>query len=116
MTQLKIATAAIALLAAFGVAKPAAADAPVPCTGDAIACQDLRVTQRGTDPQSGAHITMTFSTRPGMSPQSMMLTLSIATSQDSCGSATDTYANVNPDDTRSIDGYLCKFYATYERH
>jgi hypothetical protein len=51
-----------------------------------------------------------------MKPQSMMLTLSIATSLDSCGSATDTYANVNPDDTRSIDGYLCKLYATYERY
>jgi hypothetical protein len=36
MTQLKIATAAIALLTAFGVAKPAAADAPVPCTDVAI--------------------------------------------------------------------------------
>jgi hypothetical protein len=97
------------------VAKPAAADAPVPCTGDAAACQDLRVTQRGTDPQSGAHFTVVFSTRPGMNLQSI-LTLSIATSQDSCGSATDTYANVYPHDPRSIDGYLCKFYATYERH
>jgi hypothetical protein len=52
MTQLKIATAAIALLAAFGVAKPAAADAPVPCTGDAAACQDLRVTQREPIPKA----------------------------------------------------------------
>jgi len=46
----------------------------------------------------------------------MILTLSIAASSDGCGSANDTFANLNPGDTRSIDGYLCQLRATYERH
>ena len=45
----------------------------------------------------------------------MMLTLSIAASSDSCDSATDTFANANPDEPRSIDGYLCQLRATWER-
>jgi hypothetical protein len=72
--------------------------------------------QRGTDQQRGAHFLMRPDTRPGMQPQSMILTLSIGLVERSCGSANDTFANLNPGDTRSIDGYLCQLRATYERN
>jgi hypothetical protein len=117
MNRLNLPPAAgIGVLAAVAMIRTAAADSTVPCSGDDAACQDINITQRGTDQQSGAHFLMRFATRPGMEPQSMILTLSIAASSDGCGSANDTFANLNPGDTRSIDGYLCQLRATYERH
>ena len=116
MAQLKITlVAAIAVLAGIALRQPAAADSPVPCSGDDSACQLLVVEQRGTDPNSGAHIHLKFTNPPGFVKQSMMLTLSIASSSDSCDSATDTFANLNSDDPRDIDGYLCQLRATWER-
>src|ERR1700722_2115051 len=117
MNRLNLPPAAvIGVLAAVAMIRTAAADSPVPCSGDDAACQAIDITQRGTDWQSGAHFVMMFDTRSGMQPQSMILTLSIASSSDSCGSANDTFANLNPGETRSIDGYLCQLRATYERH
>jgi hypothetical protein len=56
MNQLKIAlVAAIAILAGNALRQPAAANTPVPCSGDDSACQLLVVEQRGTDPNSGAY-------------------------------------------------------------
>ena len=108
--------AAIGVLAAVAaMIRTAAADSTVPCSGDDAACQAIDIVQRGTDWQSGAHFLMKFDTRPGMQPQSMILTLSIASSSDSCDSANDTFANLNSGEARSIDGYLCKLRATYER-
>jgi hypothetical protein len=107
--------AAIGILAGIVIGQHAAADIPVSCNGDATACELLNVVQYGTDFQSGAHFVMKFTTDPGRPPQSMMLTLSIASSKDSCASAADTFANVNPGDPRSIDGYLCQLRATWER-
>jgi hypothetical protein len=66
-------------------------------------------------PQSGAHFLMRFDTPPDRLPQSMMSTLSIASSSDSCSAAVDTYVNINLGDGRSIDGYLCKLRVTWER-
>jgi hypothetical protein len=117
MTNRKITAAvAIGVLAGVVIGQHAAADIPVSCNGDATACGLLNVVQYGTDFQSGVHFVMKFSTEPGRPPQSMMLTLSIASSKDSCDSATDTFANVNPDESRSIDGYLCQLRATWERN
>src|ERR1700722_241217 len=101
MNRLNLPPAAgIGVLAAVAMIRTAAADSPVPCSGDDAACQNINITQRGTDQQSGAHFLMRFDTRRRMEPQSMILTLSIASSSDSCGSANDTYANLNPGDTR----------------
>ena len=108
--------AAIGVLAAVAMIRTAAADSTVPCSGDDAACQAINIVQRGTDQQSDAHFLMKFDTSPGMQPQSMMLTLSIASSSNSCGSANDTFANLNSGEARSIDGYLCQLRATYERH
>jgi hypothetical protein len=58
------------------------------------------VVQYGTDPQSGAHFVMRFDTLPDSLPQTMMSTLSIASSSDSCAAAIDTYANINPGEGR----------------
>ena len=116
MAKQKIALATVfALLTGLVMRQHASADSPVPCTGDASACGVLDVVQHGTDPQSGAHFIMTIAPRLDKTPQSMMLTLSIASSSDSCASAVDTYANINPEAQRSIDGYLCKLRATWER-
>jgi hypothetical protein len=117
MANPKIAlAAAIGVLAGVAIGQHAAADIPVSCNGDATACGLLNVVQYGTDPQSGVHFVMGFTTPSGKVSQSMILTLSIASSKDSCGSATDTFANVNPDESRSIDGYLCQLRATWERN
>ena len=88
---------------------------PVPCTGDATACGLLNVVQYGTDFESGAHFVLRFDLPPNSLPQSMMSMLSIAPSSDGCARAEDTYANINPGDGRSIDGYLCKLRVTWER-
>jgi hypothetical protein len=116
MANRKIAPAvAICVLAGILIGQHAAADIPVSCNGDDTACGLLNVVQYGTDFDSGVHFVMNFITPPGRPPQSMMLTLSIASSKDSCDSATDTFANINPGDPRSIDGYLCQLRATWER-
>jgi hypothetical protein len=116
MAKQKIAlTTVFVALTGVAMRQHAAADIPVPCTGDATACGVLNVVQYGTDPQSGAHFVMRFDTPPDRLPQSMMSTLSIASSSDSCAAAVETYANINPGEGRSIDGYLCKLRVTWER-
>ena len=116
MTGLRLfPAAAIGVLSFIAMVQTAAAASPVPCSGDEAACQNINIEQRGTDQQSGAHFVMSFQTEPGKVSQVMNLTLSIAQSSDSCASATETLANLNPGDPRSIDGYLCSLRATYER-
>ena len=116
MAKQKIASATVlVVLTGVAMTQQAAADIPVPCTGDATACDLLNVVQYGTDFESGAHFVMRFDLPPNRLPQSMMSMLSIASSIDSCATAEDTYANINPDDGRSIDGYLCKLRVTWER-
>jgi len=67
MNRLNLPPAAgIGVLAAVAMIRTAAADSTVPCSGDDAACQDINITQRGTDQQSGAHFLMRFATRPGM--------------------------------------------------
>jgi hypothetical protein len=74
MNQLKIAlVAAIAILAGIALRQPAAANTPIPCSGDDSACQLLVVEQRGTP--IAAHIHLQFTNPPRFVPQSMMLTL-----------------------------------------
>ena len=90
MNQLKIAlVAAIAILAGIASRQPAAANTPVPCSGDDSACQLLVVEQRGTDPNSGAY--------PPAIHQSAAIYAAIddadvvdPSSSDSCDSATYT--------------------------
>jgi hypothetical protein len=93
----------------------AAADVSVPCTGDATACKLLHMDQRGTDYQSGAHFVLNFTLPAGQPRQSMVVTLSIAPGKNECSKARDTLANVEPSAARSIDGYLCKLRATWQR-
>ena len=110
-----IAAAAMAMLAGMAV-QQAFADTPVPCSGDDRACQALTIVQHGTNPDTGAHFVMFFTPYPGQPPQNMMLTLWIAESNDKCSSAAETSANLNLDQSRSIDGYLCRLRATWERN
>ena len=98
------------------IALPATADVPVPCSGDQTACSALTVVQQGTDHDSGAHILLKFVTAPGKLPQTMSLTLTMAEKKSDCPAKTrEVMANANPGDPRSIDGYLCKMRATWER-
>jgi hypothetical protein len=45
------------------VSLPCFADDKPPCTGDQTACDILQISQRGTDPASGAHVVAVGSTR-----------------------------------------------------
>jgi hypothetical protein len=94
----------------------AAAQVSVPCTGDSAACGYLKLDQKGTDYQTGAHFILTYTLPAGHVRQAINLTLSIAPSKGDCSkSPRDTLANIDPSSPRSIDGYLCKLRATMER-
>ena len=58
--------AAIGVVAAVAMIRTAAADSPVPCSGDDAACQNINITQRGADQQSWRAFLMRFDTRRGM--------------------------------------------------
>jgi hypothetical protein len=102
------------------VSMPCLADDKPPCTGDRTACDILQVSQHGTDPASGAHVVIQFTrkTVPGVPQQAIYLELYLAKQKSQCsGNVSKTLANVNEgvSGVRSIDGYLCKLRATWER-
>jgi len=96
---------------------PCIADEKPACTGDKSACDALKITQSGTDPASGAHVIIKLGApQPGYADQPIYMELSLAKQKSECGSGARTaLANVNPSDSRSIDGYLCKLKATWQR-
>jgi hypothetical protein len=97
---------------------PCLADDKPPCNGDASACQILQITQHGTDPDSGAHVVIGFVDNPGVQKQAIYMELYLAKRKSDCpNKATMTNANVteSASGARSIDGYLCRLKATWER-
>jgi hypothetical protein len=62
------------------VSLPCFADDKPPCTGDQTACDILQISQRGTDPASGAHVVIRFDRKvaPGVSQQAIYLELYLA--------------------------------------
>lgn len=112
---------AVALLGtAMFVSMPSLADDKPPCSGDQTACSILQISQRGTDPASGAHVVIRFDRKvsPGVPQQAIYMQLYLAKQKSQCGgNVSPTTANVNegPSGGRSIDGYLCKLKATWER-
>jgi hypothetical protein len=115
------ATFAVSLLAtASFVSIPSLADDKPPCSGDKTACDILQISQRGTDPASGAHVVIKFDRKvaPGVPQQAIYMQLYLAKQKSQCGgNLSPTLANVNEGSSgvRSIDGYLCKLKATWER-
>ena len=72
------------------------ADDKPPCSGDSTACQLLRITQKGTDPASGAHVIIYYEDKRTPRPKSINLELYLAKSKSQCnGSVSMTIANVN---------------------
>jgi hypothetical protein len=78
----------------------------------------LQITQRGTDPDTGAHVVIGFVDKPGVQKQAIYMELYLAKRKSDCpNKATMTNANVKEgaSGARSIDGYLCRLKATWER-
>jgi len=100
------------------VSLPCLAEDKPPCNGDESACQILQITQRGTDPDTGAHVVIGFVDKPGVQKQAIYMELYLAKRKSDCpNKATMTNANVKEgaSGARSIDGYLCRLKATWER-
>jgi hypothetical protein len=106
--------------AAALLAAPARADDKPPSTGDETACKILKITQSGTDPESGVHVVIRFDwpTAPGLAKQAIYMELYLAKRKSECGGRVPmTNANVSEgiSGQRSIDGYPCKLKATWQR-